>query len=282
MTNEQMVELWNSDAAATWSSRPERYDAMLAPLGERVLAAAGLVAGERVLDVGCGAGQLTVQAATAVGPTGHVVGMDIATDLLAVARRREQVAGLTNVDVVEADAQVVELAGSSCEVVLSRFGVMFFADPVAAFTNLLGAVVPGGRLAFVCWQPAPGNEWVTVPLFAAGPHVGFPEPPPPDAPGPFAFGDPDRVRQVLSDAGWTDVELDDVQTTVTPGGARTAEEAVAFISEDTFGKMMLAKAEPAAREAATAALHEAYASRLGATGVELKAAVWVVTARRPT
>ncbi|GAC1440940.1 MAG: methyltransferase domain-containing protein [Mycobacteriales bacterium] len=277
-----MIELWNSDAAATWSARPERYDAMLGPLGERVLAAARLAAGERVLDVGCGAGQLTVQAASAVGPTGHVAGMDISRDLLAVARGRAAAAGLTNVDCLEADAQVAVLAASSYDVILSRFGVMFFADPVAAFTNLLGAVVPGGRLAFVCWQPAPGNEWVTVPLFAAGPHVGFPEPPPADAPGPFAFGSAGRVRQVLGDAGWTGVELDDVQTTVTPGGARTAEEAVAFISEDTFGKTMLATAEPAAREAAVAALHEAYASRLGPTGVELRAAVWVVTARRPS
>ena len=278
--NAHMVDLWNSDAAATWWSRPERYDAMLAPFGERVLGAAALTAGEQVLDVGCGAGQLSLQAASVVGPTGRVTASDISTALLAVAQRRAADAGLGNVDVLEADAQTHSFTAASYDVVLSRFGVMFFADPVAAFANLLAATRPGGRLAFVCWQPAPLNEWVTVPLFAAGPHVGFPEPPAPGAPGPFAFGEPDRVRQVLGDAGWADVALDDVRTTTTPGGARSAAEAVAFICEDTFGKTMLAKAEPAVREAAIAALTTAYEERVRDGRVQLDAAVWVVTARR--
>ena len=276
--NEAMVELWNSPAAATWATHAERYDAMLGPLGELVLAAAGLVPGERVLDVGCGAGQLTCQAAAAVGPTGRVLGVDVARDLLAVTRRRAGEAGLANVDAIEADAQVAQL--SSYDVVISRFGVMFFADPGAALANLLAAVVPGGRLAFVCWQAAPLNEWITVPLLAAAEHVGFPEPPQPDAPGPTAFADPERVRRLLGEAGWVDVVLTDVQTTVRPGGARTADEAVAFICEDTFGTMMLDKAAPHARAAAVAAIREAYAARLGPDGVQLKAAVWVVTARR--
>jgi SAM-dependent methyltransferase len=280
-TNDEMVKLWNSEAAQTWSTRPERYDAMLSDLGERVLRAAALAPGERVVDVGCGGGQLTLQAAEAVGPTGSVLGVDIATQLVGLTGRRATEAGLSNVDVLEADAQSHDFPASSYDVVMSRFGVMFFADPVAAFANLRQATAAGGRLAFVCWQPAPLNEWATVPLFAVGPHVGFPEPPPPGAPGPFAFGDADRLRQILQDAGWSDVTFEDVQTTVPAGGARSADEAVAFITEDTFGKLLLANATPEKREAAVAALREAYAERTGPDGVRLKAAAWIVTARRP-
>jgi SAM-dependent methyltransferase len=272
------VKLWNSEAASTWATQPERYDAMLDALGRRVIAAAAPQPGERVLDVGCGAGQLTVQVAGEVGPTGHVTGLDVATDLLAVTSRRA--AGVDNVEVLQADAQVHVLEPSSYDLVISRFGVMFFAEPVAAFTNLRSATKPGGRLAFVCWQSGVVNEWVTVPLFAAGAILGFPEPPSPDAPGPFAFADADRLRGILADAGWAGVEIEDVRTTVRPAGATTAEEATDFIVEDTFGKLLLDKAEPAQREAAIAAIRDAYAAHLTADGVELAAAVWVVTARR--
>lgn len=279
MTNADMVRLWNSEASSSWSTRPERYDEMLAPLGRRVLEAAALGAGDRVLDVGCGAGQLSSQAADLVGPTGSVLGVDIATDLLAVAAQRA--AGLPQVAFAQADAQDHVFDEAAFDVVLSRFGVMFFADPVAAFANLLRATRPGGRLAFVAWQPAVVNEWVTLPLTAAVPHTGFPDLPPPGAPGPFSLGDADLLRRVVTDAGWEDLQVEDVQTELSFGGTRTAQEAVDFITADTFGRMMLQGAEPAARDAALAALHEAYAARLGPDGVRLKAAVWVVTAQRP-
>ena len=279
-TNEEMVRLWNSDAASTWATRPERYDAMLQPLGERVLRAAALSPGERVLDVGCGAGQLALQAAEAVGPTGSVTALDVSRELLAVTQRRAAEAGADNLAVLEADAQVHSFDASSYDVVISRFGVMFFADPVAAFANLLRGVTPGGRMAFACWQAAPSNEWASVPLFALGPHVGFPEPPPPGAPGPFAFGDGERLRSILADAGWADVALEDVQTSLSVGGAGTADEAVRFIAEDTFGKTLMAKATPEQRSAALDALRAAYEERNGADGIRLKAAAWVVTARR--
>jgi SAM-dependent methyltransferase len=280
-TNEDMVQLWNGEGGATWAARPERYDAMLGGFGERVLQAAALVPGERVVDVGCGGGQLTLQAAQAVGAGGSVVGLDVSTQLLALTRRRAAEAGLTHVAVLEADAQSHPFSAGGFEVVLSRFGVMFFADPVAAFANLLRATAQGGRLAFVCWQPAPMNEWVTVPMFAVGPVVGFPDPPAPNAPGPFAFGDGDRLRDILTTAGWSDVQLEDVQTTISPGGSRTPEEAVNFFAEDTFGQLLLRKAEPAQQAAALEALRAAYDAHSAPDGIRVKAAAWIVTARRP-
>ena len=279
-SNQDMVELWNSDASASWSTRPERYDAMLGALGERVLDAVGLRPGERVLDVGCGAGQLSLQAAEQVGPTGAVLGVDVSAGLVAVSTQRAAAAGLANVQVVEADAQEHAFEPASYDAVLSRFGVMFFADPVAAFANLRAATAPGGRLAFVAWQAPPFNEWLMVPIGAMVPHLGMPDLPPPDGPGPFSLGDPDRLRQVLAAAGWTAVEAEDVQTDLWIGGARTAEEAVEFTTSDTFGRMMTAKASPEQRAAATAALRDAYAAHTGPDGVRLRGAVWLVTARR--
>ena len=277
--NDDMVTLWNSEAAAAWATRFERYDAMLGALGERTLEAAALLPGERVLDVGCGAGQLTLQAAAVVGSTGSVLGVDIAADLVAVAGRRATDAGLCQVEVLQTDAQGHRFTPHVFDAVISRFGVMFFDDPVAAFTNLREATVPGGRLAFVCWQPAPQNEWFTVPLVAVAAHIDVPAPPPPGSAGPFAFGDGDRVRAILSSAGWTDVGLEAVQTTVSPGGARTPAEAVSFITDDTFGRNVLVTASPEARGVALSALEAAYAAHAGPDGIRLNVAVWVVTAR---
>lgn len=278
-SNADMIRLWNSDASSAWSTHPERYDQMLAPLGERVLAAAELQPGERVLDVGCGAGQLSLQAAEAVGATGSVLGVDVAAGLLEVARSRGP--GTPHAQFLQADAQAHDLGEGAFDVVVSRFGVMFFADPVAAFRNLARATRPGGRLAFVAWQPAVVNEWATLPITAAVPHTGLPSLPPPGAPGPFAFGDPEVVRGVLTDAGWADLQVEDVQTTLWVGGARSAEEAVDYMTADTFGRMLLDGAEPPARAAALDALHAAYAERVGPDGIHLGGAVWVVTARKP-
>lgn len=280
-TNSEMEQLWNSEASAAWSSHHERYDAMLCGLGEHVLQAAALTVGERVLDVGCGAGQLAIQAAERVGTAGSVLGVDLASELVGLATRRAAELGVSQAGFLRADAQVHAFPAGAYDVVLSRFGVMFFADPVEAFTNLLAATAPGGRLAFVAWQAAPYNEWVTVPLMAMVPHVGPPTLPPPDAPGPFAFGDAERVRAVLTDAGWAQIAVEDVQTVVSVGGAPTAEDAVQFIVGDTFGRMLLSQASPEQRSAAVTALRQAYEGHVTEGEVRVKAAAWLVTARRP-
>jgi SAM-dependent methyltransferase len=280
MANEAMIELWNGTAGESWSSRADRYDTMLKGLGERALHAAALTPGDRVLDVGCGSGQLALQAAETVGPDGTVLGVDIAARLVALATKRASERGLSQAKFVEADAAVQPLGDSAFDAVISRFGVMFFDDPVAAFANLFAATRPGGRLAFVAWQGAPHNEWVTLPLSAVMPHTGAPPLPPPGAPGPFAFGDSDHVRDILRKAGWVDVDVEDVQTSVSVGGAQTAQEAADFTSGDIFGRLLLDKAEPDVRAAALADLVAGYDKRCGPDGVMVDAAAWLVTARR--
>lgn len=275
--NDEMVALWNGEATASWATHPDRYDTMLAPLGERVLDACGLRAGQRVLDVGCGCGALTIAAAQAMGSDAHVTGADIARPLLDVARRRAAAAQLTNVEFVECDVQTAKIAGP-VDTIISRFGVMFFADPVAAFANLRGQATPGGRLSFVCWRPLVENEWAMVPVLAVMPHLGIPESPPPDAPGPFAFGDADRIRGVLGAAGWRAVTIDALDIPINVGGAGTAAEAVAYYRADAFGRALFTTDDTGKAELAADALHAALSEHETPTGVVLGSATWLVTA----
>jgi SAM-dependent methyltransferase len=278
MSNEEMVRLWNSPASRSWVDTPERYDAMLGDLGQRVLEAADLRPGERVLDVGCGSGQLTLQAAQQVGPQGAVTGVDVSAALVELGRVRATQAGAVNVTFLEADAQVQVLQGEAFEVLLSRFGVMFFADPVAAFTRLRGAMSPQGRLAFVAWQSPLLNAWATTPIAVFAPILGPPDLPAPGAPGPFAFADPERIHEVLGAAGWKGVGVQPLETSVLVGGPGTVEHAVDFYCTDTFGSRLLAGGTPEQRESAVTALRDTLVPLMGEQGLRLGAAVWVVTA----
>src|SRR5919202_367006 len=183
--NTEQIEYWNGTAADTWVAQQERLDRQLDPLGRAALRVLAPRPGEHVLDVGCGSGQTTLQLADAVGPDGRVVGVDVSSQLLAAARRRPRPA---NVAFEQADAQTYAFE-RPFDAIYSRFGVMFFADPVAAFANLRRALKPGGRMAFVCWREEAANPMMTVPMAAAAKHLPPLPPPAQDAhaPGPFAF-----------------------------------------------------------------------------------------------
>jgi len=162
--------------------------------------------------------------------------------------------------------------------VVSRFGVMFFADPVAAFANLAGALRPGGRLAFVCWQDQFLNEWVAVPALAMLPIVGAPDMPPPDAPGPFAFADADRVAGILEEAGFSDVAVDPAALPLLLGGGLDLDEAVAWLSEGGMGKRFLGGADPATTVRALEAVRAAMEPNVSPAGVRMASATWLVHA----
>jgi SAM-dependent methyltransferase len=202
--------------------------------------------------------------------------------MVARARERADADGVSNLEFVHADAQDHEFAGDagSFDVVISRFGVMFFADPVAAFANLAAMLRPGGRVAFVCWQSLFANQWVAVPAAALLPIVGPSEPPPPDAPGPFAFADHDRVRSILDAAGFTSIELDDLHVPVLVGGGLPVDDAVAFLGEGGMGKRLLGDADAPTRDRALAAVREALEPFASADGVRLDSAAWLVRASR--
>jgi len=281
MQNDEQFEYWNGPEGQHWVDRDTLFDAMLAPFVEPLLDAAAIANADRVLDIGCGNGA-TSRAAARRAANGRVVGVDISGPMVARARERADAEGVSNVEFVHADAQDHEFAGDagSFDVVISRFGVMFFADPVAAFANLAAMLRPGGRVAFVCWQSLFANQWVAVPAAALLPIVGPSEPPPPDAPGPFAFADFDRVRSILDAAGFTSIELDDLHVPVLVGGGLPVDDAVAFLGEGGMGKRLLGDADAPTRDRALAAVRDALEPFASADGVCLDSAAWLVRASR--
>jgi SAM-dependent methyltransferase len=273
--NAAQVAYWNEATGATWAELQEPLDRQLAPLGRRAMQALAPRPGEQILDIGCGSGETSLELAAAVGPGGQVLGVDISRPLLDVARRRG--AGVPGVAFIEADAQTFAFEVARFDGVFSRFGVMFFADPPAAFANLRRALRPGGRLAFVCWRRPDENPIMTLPMQAALKHLPPPEPTDPTAPGPFAFADPDRVRTILGQAGFADVALTPYGAPV-GGGDLNATLGLA-LRVGPLGRML--RENPDKREAVIADVRAALAAHEGPDGVKLDSATWIVTARAP-
>jgi SAM-dependent methyltransferase len=201
--------------------------------------------------------------------------------MLERARERAAAAGIANLQLRAADVQTAALEPGSFDAAFSRFGVMFFADPVAAFRNVWSALRPGGRLAFVCWRPVAENDWVRVPMAAAAPHIAFPPPPPPDAPGPFSFGDAERVRHILAAAGFEAVEVEPAELPMAPGGGDLEEAADTFLEVGPVASVLREmKAGDALRERVRLAVRAAFEPHARNGRVELGSAVWLVQARR--
>lgn len=217
MNNDAMIEYWNGDAGKKWVDQSDRLDTMLAPFAEAVLNAAAIKADERALDIGCGAGVLTLGATERSGGKTGSIGVDVSEPLLALARKRAADAG-SPATFQHADASLYETP-DKLDLMISRFGVMFFEDPSTAFANIRAQIRSGGRMAFICWQALPLNDWAYAPFQVALPLLKeAPPTPDPTAPGPFAFADKDRVAGLLGEAGWRDVSIDAVETQITLPG----------------------------------------------------------------
>ena len=274
--NAQQVIYWNEGAGPTWADLQVPLDRQLAPLGHAAMAALSPKPGERILDIGCGAGDTTLELARMVAPDGRITGADISHTLLEVARRRA--GGLAGVRFVEADVQTHRFEPSGFDAVFSRFGVMFFADPTAAFANIRSALKPGGRLAFVCWRTPAENPIMSLPMAAALSKLPplAPSPPPvPGAPGPFAFADPDRVRGILADAGFSDVVVAPTDMKVSGGDLETV--LAMALKVGPLGALL--REYPEHRDGAIDAVREALSAHDGPDGVKLDSATWIVTAR---
>ena len=276
--NAEQITYWNEHGGPRWVTLQAALDEQLAPLGQAVMDRAVIAAGERVLDVGCGCGETSLELARRVGARGTVLGVDISMVML--ARAAERAAGLANVRFLEADAQTHAFAPASVDVVFSRFGVMFFSDPHAAFANLARALAPGGRVAFTCWRALADNPWMTVPLFAALQHVPPPPIPAPDAPGPFAFADAHRVRGILADAGLAEITFETRNDTLTLGGGGSLEAAVDFAMQMGPASIAIRQADPETVKRVAASIGEALTPYLTPDGVAMPSASWIVTARR--
>ena len=269
-------EYWNSKVGEEWANQADRTDRMLQPMTEAVFKTLALRPGERVLDIGCGAGATTMAAARQVGADGAAVGVDISRPLLEIARRRADEAK-ASVAYIEADAGAGAIDGAPFDAAFSRFGVMFFEHPPAAFAQLRASLRPDGRLVFVCWRTFAENEWSSAPLTALSSLFIAPVPAPdPDAPGPFAFADAGKIETILAAAGWR-------EPSITPwdGDIQIGENAA-------DAAYFLLKIGPCARAVTDQQLDPAQAKDLLAAamakhetpaGVALPAACWIVQAR---
>jgi SAM-dependent methyltransferase len=205
--NRDQAALWNDAAGRTWAELQDLLDRLLAPFVEPLIDAAAPGSGDRVLDIGCGAGATTLAMARRVQPDGLALGVDISEPLVAAARARAAAEGLAAAAFVQADAQTYAFEAEDFDVVVSRFGVMFFDDPEAAFANIRRGVRPGGRLAFLAWRGPAENPFMTAGARAAAPLLPQMPAPAPDAPGQFGFADGARVRRILEAAGWREVDV---------------------------------------------------------------------------
>jgi SAM-dependent methyltransferase len=277
--NADQIDYWNDRAGATWAEFQDRLDRQLEPLGAAAMAALDLQPGESVLDIGCGCGQTTLALAERAGKDGRVLGVDISQPMLAVARRRlDEMGAGTSGTVLQADAQTHAFAPRSFDAAFSRFGVMFFADPAAAFANIRKALKPGGRLAFVCWRAFEANPWMSVPIAVAAPHLPPPAPPadvkgdPP--PGPFAFAERARVLDMLKTAGFSDVVLTSHDQKI---GAGDLDATLGLaLRVGPLGAAM--REHPETRDLVVGAVRAALASYETPHGVLLPSGTWIVTA----
>ncbi|HXO03316.1 MAG TPA: class I SAM-dependent methyltransferase [Stellaceae bacterium] len=278
-TNTTMGRYWNEVAGPRWVGRAGLQEARNVEVAHLLQQAAAPKPGERVLDVGCGTGATAIPFAAAVAPNGNVTGVDISEPMLAQARQNIATAGAGNVSLVLADAQVHRFPPDSFDLLISRFGVMFFADPVAAFTNLHAGLRRGGRLCMAVWASMAENVHWQIPFDIAVKHLGPPAPADPREPGPMAFRDPDYLRGILAKAGFADIEIAPQGFKIIGDTARSeAEHATMF---GPAWRLLEEKNAPeAARQAITAETAAAFAPYMTADGLRLPGTILIAKATR--
>jgi SAM-dependent methyltransferase len=277
LTNADQIDYWNATAGETWAALQENLDRQIEPLGRRAMDALAPFAGERVIDIGCGCGQTTLELARRVGPSGEALGVDVSAPMLAVAVRRAEQAGEARARFLRADAQTHPFEPCGAEAVFSRFGVMFFSDPTAAFRIISAGLAEGGRLAFVCWRAMELNPFKTAPLAAAARFLAAPPArPDPDAPGPFAFAAADKIQGILAQAGFGEIELHAHDLAI---GAGDLDQTVrTALSIGPLGAAL--REQPQLTPQVEQAVREALAQHLSGGRVLLDSASWIVTARK--
>ena len=273
IANVEMAKAWDGEEGDDWTVYADRFDACGRAVWEQFLARVRIEPADAVLDIGCGTGQSTRDVARQAT---SAFGVDLGSSMLELARKRAADEGLTNVEFAQGDAQVYPLASTTYDLAISRFGAMFFADPVAAFTNIRGAVRDGGGMALLAWQPFERNEWIRTffDVLSCGRDLA---PPPPGVSGPFGLADPDGVRSVLGAAGFNGVELIALEEPQWLGA--NADDAWAFVSKMGIVRGLTGALDTDTKEDALDRLRAAVAAHEGPNGVEIGAAQWLITAR---
>jgi SAM-dependent methyltransferase len=274
-SNIEQARAWDGDEGTYWAANAERFDALLAAIQDPFMETAAIGSTEQVLDIGCGTGRTSRDAARAAA-SGAVLGIDLSSQMIDLARSLAAAEGVANARFMRGDAQIYPFEPEAFDIAISRAGATFFGDPVAGFRNIAGALRPGGRLALLASQALPHNEWL-IELFGA--LAGGRDLPAPsaDAPGPFAFADPDRVRAVLGTAGFQEVRVDGLSAPMYLGS--DASDACGFVL-GLFG-WLLNGLEEAGRARAVDALRTTLTAHQTGHGVTYNSSVWIVTGHKP-
>lgn len=277
--NSEMLDYWNGDTAKRWVTHQAALDRAIGGFGDRGSALLAPNVGESIVDIGCGAGSTTLRLAQAVGPTGSVLGLDPSGPML--ARAREVCAAQRNTTFVCADASVHQLE-PIYHALFSRFGIMFFSEPAVALRSLRQGLKPGGRLVFVCWQALSRNAWLNTPLNAILPLLPqAPEPATPHAPGPFAFADERYLKDVLLQAGFEQIRIQNVEGPLVLSD-QSVEAAVEFCLLVGPCSRLLKEQGPELQSKARDVLRKELAQHSAGNCVSLGGATWLVSARQPS
>jgi SAM-dependent methyltransferase len=277
MANEAMEAAWDGEEGTDWAENADRYDAAGARVKAAYLPTIGAGRDDHVLDIGCGAGGLSLDLAEAC-PNGRVVGVDLSSQMLEVAAKRAAARGFTNTEFIRADAQTFAFPDAAFDLAVSAFGVMFFDDPVAAFTNIGRTLKPSGRVSFIAWRGLPEQSWIMGlrNAMAMGRELGFP---PLEAPTPFSLSSPERNASLLGQAGFTDVESTPVDQPMVLG--TDTDDAYDFFSNSGIARGLSEDLDEEQKRQAFANLRQFLADFETPDGVLVDSAAWIITARKP-
>jgi SAM-dependent methyltransferase len=275
--NADQIAYWNGPGGQRWSDRQQVQDVLLAPVLDLLIDRAGAQAGERIVDVGCGCGAATIALAQKVGASGYVLGVDISAPML--ARAKQMAPAGQQLEFVLADATVHPFVPASFDLMVSRFGVMFFEQPVLSFSNIRQALKPSGRLAFACWREPRDNPWMMAPLQAAYRHVPKLPPVGPEDPGPFAFASEERVRGILGEAGFSGINMERCEIALDIAIGRGLQAAVESAVEIGPANRALEGQSAEVHAAVAQSMREALAPFVSGQKVVLGGSIWMVTAR---
>jgi ubiquinone/menaquinone biosynthesis C-methylase UbiE len=274
--NADQIAYWNGPGGRHWTDRQQLQDIVLGPVSEVLINRANVRAGEAVIDVGCGCGATSFDLLKKVGPTGHIVGVDISEPML--GRARELAPANAPVEFVLADATVYPFPPASADVLFSRFGVMFFAQPSNSFANMRKALRPNGRLAFACWRTPRDNPWMMLGLQEAYKHVPKLPEVKPDDPGPFSFASQERVLHILGQAGFTSIEMERIDLSLDIATGRGLEAAIETVLAIGPTSRALEGQPPDKIQAATQSIRAVLATHQQGETVPLGGSIWIVTA----
>ncbi|MGD2133538.1 MAG: methyltransferase domain-containing protein [Maricaulaceae bacterium] len=272
---------WSNEMGERWLAHLDQFEGMIAGVGEALLDFAAFKPNERVVDVGCGAGPSTLDIARRLGPEGFVLGLDVSPALVGAANERAEAEDHNRIAFRLADAAVDTPPEAPFDVLFSRFGLMFFEDPGAAFAHMRGWLRPGGRLAMSCWAPPRENPWIMAVQGVLKRHFEMPERDP-TLPGPFALADTDRLTRILTGAGFTNVAIEPWRGRQPVGGpGSTPATATDFAIEGMSIGTLLEEQPDEVVAQIRGEIEAAFAPGAGPGGVMMEGAAWFVSAKNP-